>query len=243
MGEASPVTIIEVMGRDAGWLAASSALAKRDEMDAPHIICLPEVPIDQDHFLGRMEDAYRRWGFAVAVTAENARGSSGPLGGGREPFHVDDFGHRYFEGPGRHLAQWVGCRLKVRARFEKPGTIQRTLMACVSSTDAREATMVGRAAVGYAVEGHTDSMVTLVRQPVDRYQCTTGLAPLADIGGKVRLVPPEYIDASGGFVIQAYLDYARPLLGGPMPRYARLVAAHSSPRRYEETNYDAGKAQ
>ena len=86
MAQACPVTIIEVMGRDAGWLAASAALAKRDEMDAPHYICVPEVPIDEGHFLDRMEEAYRRWGFALAVTAENAMGPSGPLAGQEDPF-------------------------------------------------------------------------------------------------------------------------------------------------------------
>ena len=190
MGEASPVTVIEVMGRDAGWLAASAALGKREEMDAPHYICLPEVPLDEDGFLARMEEAYRRWGFAVAVTSENARGQFGPLGGDRDPFFVDDFGHEYFEGPGRYLAQLLGRELRVRARFEKPGTIQRSLSACVSSTDAGEATLVGRAAVEYALEGHSDVMVTLVWQPGEGYACYTGLAPLEAVAGKVR--PPSF---------------------------------------------------
>ena len=221
MGEASPVTVIEVMGRDAGWLAASAALGKREEMDAPHYICLPEVPLDEDGFLARMEEAYRRWAFAVAVTAENARGQFGPLGGDRDPFFVDDFGHEYFEGPGRYLAQLLGRELRVRARFEKPGTIQRSLSACVSSTDAGEATLVGRAAVEYALEGHSDVMVTLVRQPGEGYACYTGLAPLEAVAGKVRPLPSEYIGPPG-MMTQAFCDYARPLLGKPLPRYARL---------------------
>ena len=125
MGKASPITIIEVMGRDTGWLAASSALAKRDERDAPHIICIPEVPIDEDHFVDVIENAYRRFGFAVAVIAENTRGTDGVLGGDSEPWYVDDFGHPYYDGPARYLAGLVGRRLKVRARYEKPGTIQR----------------------------------------------------------------------------------------------------------------------
>ncbi len=83
MGQASPITIIEVMGRDAGWLAASAALARRGEADAPHLICLPEVPVDEDSFVAAVEEAYRRHGFAVAVVAENTRGSEGVLGGRR----------------------------------------------------------------------------------------------------------------------------------------------------------------
>ena len=224
MAKACPVTVLEVMGRDAGWLAASAALAKRNDMDAPHYICVPEVTIDEGHFLDRMEEAYRRWGFAVAVTAENAMGPSGPLGEQDAPFFVDDFGHEYFEGPARYLAQLVSRRLKVRARFEKPGTIQRSLTACVSRTDAREASWVGEVAVVYALEGHSDSMATLVRQPIGKYRCSTGLAPLKDIGGKVKTLPPEYMDASSGLPTLAFLEYARPLIGAPLPRYARLLA-------------------
>ena len=231
MGEASPLTILEVMGRDAGWLAASAALGKRDEMDAPHFICVPEVSFDEGHFLRVMEEAYRRWGYAVAVTAENASGPSGSLGGQQEPFHVDDFGHRYFEGPARYLAALVGRELKRRARFEKPGTIQRSLMGAVSSTDAREASLVGRAAVAFALEGGSDCMVTLVRRTNGEYQCDTGLAPLEVVAGGVRAVPPEFIDSPTGLMTRAFLEYARPLVGGPMPRYARLVSPISPQAR------------
>ena len=81
MKGASPITIFEVMGRDAGWLAASAALAKREDRDAPHLICVPEIPIDENAFVARMEDAFSRHGFAVAVVSENTRGVNGVLGG------------------------------------------------------------------------------------------------------------------------------------------------------------------
>ena len=222
MGQASPVAIIEVMGRDAGWLAASAALAKRDERDAPHLVCVPEVPIVEERFLTRVEDAYRRFGFALAVVAENVRSPHGVLGGQQEPWMVDDFGHAYFDGAGRYLAALVVRRLKVRARYERPGTIQRSLAACVSRTDANEAEMVGRAAVRYALEGHGDRMVTLVRQPGKRYTCTTGLAPLEQVAGRVRTMPDAYLDRAGDFVTAEFLDYARPLVGAPLPRFGRL---------------------
>ncbi len=223
MGKASPITIIEVMGRDAGWLAASSALAKRDERDAPHIICIPEVPIDEDHFVDVVENAYRRFGFAVAVIAENTRGADGVLGGDSEPWYVDDFGHPYYDGPARYLAGLVGRRLKVRARYEKPGTIQRSLVSCVSRTDAQEAETVGRAAVRYALDGHTDQIVTLVREPGEKYVCATGLAPLDKVAGAVKVMPSEYIDASSDFVTDEFISYVRPLIGGALPRFGRLI--------------------
>ena len=224
MGPAAPITIIEVMGRDAGWLAASAALAKREERDAPHLIAVPEVAIDVDRFLGGIEDAYRRYGVAVAVVAENARGPDGPLGSQRTPSRVDDFGHAYYEGPARYLAALAEKRLGVRVRAEKPGTIQRSMASCLSSTDAAEAEMAGRAAVRYALEGATDRMVTLLRGDGDAYSCTTGLAPLAEVAGRVRTMPPSYLDPDNHAVTDEFLRYARPLVGAPLPRFERLSA-------------------
>ncbi len=222
MGPAAPITIIEIMGRDAGWLAASAALAKREERDAPHLIAVPEVAIDVDRFLGGIEDACRRYGIAVAVVAENSRGPDGPLGSQPTPSRVDDFGHAYYEGPARYLAALAEKRLGVRVRAEKPGTIQRSMASCVSSTDAAEAEMAGRAAVRYALEGATDRMVTLVRGDGDAYSCTTGLAPLAEVAGRVRTMPPSYLDPGNHAVTDEFLRYARPLVGAPLPRFERL---------------------
>ena len=224
MGPAAPITIIEVMGRDAGWLAASAALAKREERDAPHLIAVPEVAIDVDRFLGGIEDAYRRYGVAVAVVAENARGPDGPLGSQPAPSRVDDFGHAYYEGPARYLAALAEKRLGVRVRAEKPGTIQRSMASCVSSTDAAEAEMAGRAAVRYALEGATDRMVTLLRGDGDAYSCTTGLAPLAEVAGRVRTMPPSYLDPGNHTVTDEFLRYASPLIGPPLPQFERLSA-------------------
>ena len=221
MGIASPIAVIEVMGRDAGWLPAAAALAKRDERDAPHVICTPEEPLDEDGFLARVEDAYRRYGFAVAVVGENVRGVDGPLGGQDAPLYVDDFGHPYYDGPGRRLASVISKSLNVRARHEKPGVIQRSLVTCVSRTDAAEAEISGRAAVRYLLEGETDRIVTLERDRGPRYGCTTGLAPLGDVAGRVRRMPPDFLDFEEGFVTPAFLDYARPLVG-PLPRFGRL---------------------
>ncbi len=227
MGPAAPVTVIEVMGRDTGWLAASSALARREERDAPHVVCVPETPVVEDDFLARVEDAYSRYGFAVAVLAENARGPDGILGDQQEPWLVDDFGHPYYDGPARYLAGRIGKRLNVRVRYEKPGTIQRSFAAAVSRTDATEAEMVGRAAVRHAIHGETDVIVTLVRTDGDGYGCSTGLAPLAQVAGKVQAMPEAYLDRADGFVTDQFLDYARPLIGSPLPRFGRVTQRDS----------------
>ena len=223
MGQASPVTILEVMGRNAGWLAAASALGKREPRDAPHVIAVPERPFDEAGFIARVEGAYGAHGFAVAVVSENLRAPEGPVGHQGQPLYVDDFGHPYYPSPAQHLAGVLSRRLKVRVRHERPGTIQRSLAACTSRVDAREAFLAGRMAVRSALEGRTDVMVTLLREEGRRYQCTTGLAPLEAIAGRERPLPPEYFDFEAGLPTPAFHDYARPLVG-PLPRFARLKA-------------------
>ena len=222
MGDASPIAFIEVMGRDAGWLPAAAVLGKREERDAPHVLGLPEVPIDETKFTDAVEDAYRRHGFAVAVVSENTRGLNGVLGGDTEPDRLDPFGHPYFPSPAAYLASLAEKRLGLRVRVEKPGTIQRSMAACVSSVDADEAEQAGTAAVRYALGGHTDEMVTLQRAEDRAYGCEYGLAPLSQVAGAVKALPPEFVDPDRYFVPKAFADYARPLIGTPLPRFGRI---------------------
>ena len=175
----------------------------------------------EETFVGRMEDAYRRFGFAVAVIAENARGPDGVLGDREEPRFVDDFGHPYHTGAGRYLAEQLRSRLGVRVRYEKPGTIQRSMAALVSSTDAAEAERAGREAVRFALEGHSDEMVSLVRQPGAAYTCAFTTVPLSRVAGRVRTMPAEYLDASLGTATPDFIDYVRPL-AGRLPVFGRL---------------------
>ena len=223
MQGASPITIMEVMGRDAGWLPAASALAKREERDAPHLICVPEVPITEDEFLTRVQDAYVQYGFCVAVISENVRDPDGlPLGHQGEPWFVDDFGHPYYDGPARHLAGLVSRTLGVRARYEKPGTIQRSFIQAASESDLREAEMAGRAAVATALNGIRDVMITLEREETQGYNCYTGVAPLEQVAGKVRPMPESFLQRDEAHVTQDFIDYLKPLVG-PLPTMGRLL--------------------
>ncbi len=219
---ASPITIFEVMGRDAGWLAAATALARREERDPPHLICVPEILVDEDKFIADVQDAYTGYGYAVAVISENARTADGIIGAGSAPWFVDDFGHEYYDGPARYLAALVSRRLGVRARYEKPGTIQRSLVWASSESDVREAEMVGRAAVTAAREGMRDVIVTLQRQDGDDYRCSVGFAPLDQVGGKVRRMPDEFLSPQDNFVTDAFIQYIKPL-AGDIPRFGRLM--------------------
>ena len=169
-----------------------------------------------------MQDAYTRYGCAVAVVSENVRTEDGIPGGRSDPWFVDDFGHEYYDGPARYLAALVSRSLGVRARYEKPGTIQRSFPWAASNSDIQEADMVGRAAVSAAREGMRDVIVTLEREDCADYKCRTGFAPLDQVGGKVRRMPDEYLAPRDNFVTDAFIEYLKPL-AGEIPHFGRLL--------------------
>ena len=223
MGPAAPITVIEVAGRDSGWLAAASVLGKHYSRDAPHVLVTPETPFDASQVLSGIEDAYRQFGFAVAAIQENVRDQNGrPLIGDGTPLHVDDFGNEYHEGAGRYFTTLVAGHLNVRVRYDRPGTIQRSMAELVSSVDAREAEEVGRAAVRHALDGETNRMVSLVRVSDDPYASETGLTPLEPVAGAHKTMPAEFLD-SGGMPTGAFIEYARPLIGKPLPAFGRIA--------------------
>ncbi|MGH2520545.1 MAG: diphosphate--fructose-6-phosphate 1-phosphotransferase, partial [Chloroflexota bacterium] len=223
MRRVDPVKLIEVMGRDAGWLAAACALAARDEADAPQLVYVPEIGLEPDQFLADVQRVHERLGYVVAVVPERiARPGGQPLGSG-EPTFVDAFGHAYFESPAAYLAREVQSRLGLRARFDKPGTLQRMSMLLASSTDQEEAYLLGQAGVRQAVSGATGHMVTLLREPGPGYACRAGLAPLSAMANGVRTLPRDFLDAAGTCISPAFRSYALPLVGAPLPEYARLA--------------------
>jgi ATP-dependent phosphofructokinase / diphosphate-dependent phosphofructokinase len=220
-----PVKIVEVMGRDAGWLAAASALGKERAEDAPHLIYVPERPLSHTRFLEDVRQAHRAFGYVVVVVAETVRDETGHALGEVDHQGSDAFGHRLLGGAAQALVGLVREELGLRARFDRPGDLQRMSSACVSTTDRDEAYAAGRGAVRAALAGTTDKMVTLVRQPGPEYVCTTGLADLGLVANAQRLLPAEHLDALGTSVTPAFRDYALPLIGDPLPRHVRLRRA------------------
>lgn len=217
-----PVKVIETMGRDAGWLTASSALGKRDETDPPHILLLPEHTFHADRFLAQVESIYRRLGYVIIVAAETIRDESGQALGSIGQLGTDAFHHPLLSGAAQNLVELVKQQLKLRARFDKPGDLQRMASTCVSTTDRDEAYLVGQMGVQAVLQGESDKMVTLVRHNEPGYACTTGLATLTEVANVQRLLPDEYLDESKTMVTQAFYDYALPLIGEALPHYPRL---------------------
>jgi len=224
----SPVTVVEVMGRNAGWLVAAASLARREPGDAPHLIYLPERPLAAGQLLADVQRVHQRLGRAVVAVCEGQRDEKGELFGA-DRVSADGFQHRLAGNLGHRLAQLITERLKIRARSEKPGLLGRSSAAFVSVTDRREAHLCGRAAVRAALQGATGKMITLVRQAGLLYHSTIGLADLDKVANIERLFPTEWIHPDGNDVRPAFLDYAAPLAGKIEP-HARLNEALATPQ-------------
>ena len=213
------VTFVEAMGRNAGWLVAAAALARRRPDDPPQIIYCPERPLTVDQLLADVEAVYRRNGYAVIAVSEAQKDEKG------EPFGADQaipdsFGWRVTGNLSHNLAGIVNRRLRLRARSEKPGLLGRASAGYVSETDRQESYLCGQAAVQAAIGGVTGQMVTLERDPGLEYCCTTGLADLEVVANAERLLPPEWISEAGNDVLPPFVHYAAPLTGpiDPLPR-------------------------
>lgn len=217
-----PVKVIETMGRNAGWLAAASALGKRDEIDPPHIILPPEHSFNQDRFLALVEQVYRKLGYVVVVVSEALRDEHGNALGTAGQAGVDAFKHPLLSGAAQYLVEVVKNELGIRARFDKPGDLQRMDSTNVSTADRDEAYLVGQMAVRALAAGESDKMVTLIRHDDPTYHCTTGLADLAEVANVQFLMPENYLNADRTMVTQKFYDYALPLIGEPVLRHARL---------------------
>lgn len=217
-----PVKIIEVMGRDAGWLAASAGLSRKDESDGPHLIFVPERPFDEDTFLASVSDVHARLGYVIVVVAETVRDSEGKTIATDVAF-IDEFGHPILRGTADTLARLVSFNLGLQARTDKPGTLQRSSRLLQSPVDVAEARDVGKEAVRLLVEGQTDAMVTLQRLSDNPYRYGVSSVTLEAIANKQRLLPREFLDKDGTFITDEFRSYATPLLGpDPFPRWLKL---------------------
>jgi len=217
------VKIVETMGRDTGWITASTALGKDGPDSAPHLIYLPERPFVSGKFLEDVKSVYDRLGRVVICVCEGLKDENGEyLKASTKQIDTDKFGHVQLGGVADYLVNLISENLNLKARYDKPGTIQRVSMICASQIDLDEAYRVGQVAISKAVDGESDKMVTLVRKGNDPYECETGLVDLEKVALRTKKVPDEFINKESNFVSQKFLEYAKPLIGGPLPEYAHL---------------------
>lgn len=218
MGQHDYVSILEVMGRNAGWIAASASLAKRKDhpKDPPHLIYLPEVPFSPEKCVADVQRVLEQERYCLIVVGEGLVDRDGNYITTSSATN-DAFGHAQLGGTGDYLRGLIEESLAVRARSAKLGLTQRSAVHSGSATDSDEAFLAGQAAVRAAIAGETGKMVTLYRAEGETYHAETGLADLAEVANGVKKLPADWINEDGVSLNHQFGKYALPLIQGETP--------------------------
>lgn len=213
--EAKSVTIVEIMGRHAGWLAASSVLARKYEGDNPVLIYLPETDFDQEEFLSHIQKAFEKRPNLVVCVSEGIHDKEGRfLCEYSGEAGTDTFGHKMLTGCGKYLENLVKERLGVKVRSVELNVCQRCSTFAQSLTDAREASLAGSFGVEAALKGETGKMVAFVRKNDASYGISCSLVDVNEVCNQEKTVPLEWISEDGTDVTREFIDYALPLIQG-----------------------------
>lgn len=226
------VTIVEIMGRNAGWLTAAAALAKGEDCAGVDMIFLPEVPFDVELFVDRVRELVERKKSCVIAVSEGIK-----LADGRYVFElashsesVDAFGHKQIQGAARYLTEQISAKLGIKTRAIELNTLQRCASHMTSRVDITEAFQVGGAAVKAAFEGESGNVIVLKRISEDPYICVTDSQDVHKIANIEKKVPLEWITNDGTYVSDELVHYIRPLIQAELspvmvdglPRHLRL---------------------
>ena len=223
------VTIIEIMGRHAGWLTAAAALAGVVGC-APDLIYVPEVDFDMDKFLADVTSIYEKNGNCIVAVSEGIHYADGSFVSEAKTSATDGFGHAQLGGLAAMLANIVKERTGAKVRGIELSLLQRCGAHLASQTDIQESFLAGKAAVEAAVAGETDKMVGFECSRENGYECKTKLFNLSEVANFEKKVPLEWINEAGNGINQGFIDYALPLIQGEntratehgLPRFARL---------------------
>ena len=206
------IFILEVMGRHAGWIAASGGLAASEAGDAPHIIVFPEIPFVREEFIAKVQQTVAEKGYCVVVASEGASYADGALISGS--LNKDAFGHQQLGGVAPTLASMVKHSLGYKYHYALADYLQRSARHVASKTDVEQAYAVGRAAVDKAVAGKTGIMVTIERGKGKTFSWTLGEASLAKVANVEKKMPRSFITKDGFGITQKARDYLQPLIMG-----------------------------
>ena len=223
------VTIIEIMGRHAGWLAGSAALASLTGC-GPDLVYLPETDFDMDRFLSDVKAVYDKTGKCMVAVSEGIHYADGTFVSEAKTSATDGFGHAQLGGLASMLAETVKQKLGAKVRGIELSLLQRCGSHLASKTDVEEAYLAGQAAVEAAAEGFTDKMVAFQCTRDGSYACKTVLEPLDIVANFEKKVPRAWINEAGNGMTQEFIDYVLPLIQGEtdapkenaLPRFARL---------------------
>lgn len=210
------VCVVEAMGRNAGWITAASALARKDKKDAPHLIYLPERPFDEAEFLEDVKKLYDELGGVVVVVSEGLKNKDGESI--VPPIFKSDRAV-YYGDVSSHLANLVVKNLGIKARNEKPGLSGRASIALQSKIDRDEAVLVGEEAVKAVLAQKTGVMVAINREEGEAYQISTSLVPIEEVMLHERILPDKYINERGNDVTEEFTNWLKPLIGDPVAPY------------------------
>ena len=212
------VTIVEIMGRDAGWLTASAALAGINDGIGPDLVYLPEKVFDKDRFVADVKSKLEEHPAVLVAVSEGVRFADGEyVGAGTQSGAVDVFGHKYLSGTGKVLEQIVKTEIGCKVRSIEFSLTQRCASHIASLADISESVAVGRGAVSAGVEGKSGVMATIDRLESDGYEFKIGTADIAGIANAIKTVPDEFINDEGNGMTEAGLEYLKPLIVGEIP--------------------------
>ena len=206
------VFILEVMGRHAGWMAASSVLARTSNEDAPHIILLPEVTFNQKDFLALVKQVVAKQGYCVVVVSEGVKNSKGKFLA--ESDRRDAFGHSQLGGIAPFISELINNKLKIKNHWAVADYLQRSARHIASKVDLEQAQAVGSFAIKYALAGMNGVMPIIVRNKGSKYKWSIEAAPLSKIANLEKKLPKSFISKNGMNVTQKAIDYLMPLIQG-----------------------------
>lgn len=204
------VVIIEAMGRNAGWLTASAALARNNKNDGPHLIYLPEVPFDEEQFLKDVKEMHEKYGGVLIVASEGIKDKNGdPVCKAKNSTSRSS----YFGEVASYLATLVTEKLGIKARGEKPGIIGRCNSSCASEIDRKEAFLMGKTAAKAVLNGKNGFMAGIERISTEPYEIKPILIPIEDVMLVEAKLPNKYIAENGHDVTDEFVEWLRPLVG------------------------------
>jgi len=222
------VFIMEVMGRHAGWIAAASGLAAKQEGDAPHIILFPEIPFDADTFLKKVNETVKKHDHCVIAVSEGVRHADGRFV--HESGLTDAFGHEQLGGVAPVLSRFIKSKLGYKNHWAVADYLQRAARHVASETDVEQAYALGRAAVEYALSGTNNVMLTIERIDGPEYDWRINTVPLSEVANVESKMPRDYITDEGFGITEKCRHYLEPLIRGEayppyingLPQYVRL---------------------
>ena len=209
------VTIVEIMGRHAGWLTAASILARKFEGDNPVLIYVPEVAFDQEAFIAKVTESLKHTPNLVVCISEGIHDEDGTfICEYSSEVGTDTFGHKMLTGSGKYLENLVKERLGVKVRSIELNVCQRCSCAHLSRVDLDESENAGIFAVLSALAGETGKMINFIRNKSVPYELSYGTADVNIICNQEKTVPLEWIIADGSDISNEFIDYVRPLTQG-----------------------------